>query len=77
MPESNKRATWIREYLKPLVGCTITKVDANVEDELEVWPAIQVTTKLGQVFNLEISQDEDGNGPGFIFGLPTPQPMEK
>jgi hypothetical protein len=62
---------WISNYLKQLVGCTITEAFA-VSDDSGIWPVIVATRQDGTKFNLEISRDPEGNGPGFIFGLPNP-----
>jgi hypothetical protein len=68
---------WLKDYLSPLVGCTITGVDALVEDG-EAWPRIKVRLPEGHLIDgtnqieLEVSRDEEGNGPGFLFGLPIP-----
>lgn len=73
---SHPDAEFLREYLKPLVGGTITSVGVNEEDDngfAEAWPKITVK-KGAQTYELEISRDEEGNGPGFVFGLPLPPP---
>ena len=62
---------FITKYLKPLEGAVITGTSTLLEDD-QVWPVLTVKTKDGQTLKLEISQDEEGNGPGFIFGLPHP-----
>ena len=73
---SHPDAEFLKKYLQPLVGATIEKVEAHVEDDYgfqQAWPRIHV--KLPgetETSVLEISQDEEGNGPGFIFGLPFP-----
>jgi len=64
---------WLEAYLKPLVGATITKVEVAPDeyDSDECWPKLHVKTKdVHYTTVLEISRDEEGNGPGFIFGLP-------
>ena len=43
-------------------------------DEFEnetFWPTFTMT-KDGETFTIEVSQDEEGNGAGFLFGLPDP-----
>jgi hypothetical protein len=73
---ADESAQWLREYLKPLEGATILAAGATVEDSaglLEAWPRLVVKAKDGTVFNLEVSRDEEGNGPGFVFGLPNPK----
>ncbi len=78
---SHPDADFLKKYLAPLKGATITAVKVSTEDEgeglgyshVQAWPTLVVKTKDGQTLNLEISQDEEGNGPGFIFGLPFPE----
>lgn len=41
------------------------------------FPAFTVRTPAGDVFTVEVSRDEEGNGPGFLFGLPTPGSVMK
>jgi len=74
---------WLEAYLAPLVGATIKKVTVKVDNSMgypEVWPVLHceraMATALPGVkqvvkFQLEVSQDEEGNGPGFLFGLPS------
>lgn len=69
------QSEWWGKYLAPLVGATITDAVGKAQDDgfgEEVWPTLTVRTKDGEEFDLEVSQDEEGNGPGFLFGLPTP-----
>lgn len=42
-----------------------------MEDGHELWPYIDILASDGEAYRLEISQDPEGNGPGFIFGLPS------
>jgi len=62
------QADWLRRYLEPLQGGTVTNA-AIVADEGLAWPEILVRLAAGQMVRLEISQDEEGNGPGFVHGL--------
>lgn len=63
----------LTKYLQPLVGATIEKVEAHVDEDDdfgEAWPRIYVTLPGEKEQRmLEVSRDEEGNGPGFIFGL--------
>ena len=60
-----------KDYYGQLVGFTVTKFEPKVEDMggyEEVWP--RLTLKKGeQEVEVEVSRDEEGNGPGFLFGL--------
>lgn len=60
-------------YFGQLKGATITDV-ALLDDEegFYVWPTFKATLHDGSEVTLELSQDEEGNGPGFLFGLPSP-----
>ena len=57
--------TWLKKYLQPLVGRKIIGISVS----LDGFPQI----KLDNETTLEISSDEEGNGAGFIFGLPMPK----
>ena len=63
---------WTEGYYGGAVGLTITGVVAR-HDEYDdrIWPVLLAQDKNGNTFELEVSQDPEGNGPGFIFGLPS------
>lgn len=61
-------------YYGALTGATIESVKVVTYDDFgstEFWPTFEVTLSDGFKTTLEIAQDPEGNGPGFIFGLPT------
>jgi hypothetical protein len=61
------------KYYKSLEGATITKFSGmNEADYGDGFPAFLVTFADGTQGIIEISQDPEGNGGGFIFGLPQP-----
>ena len=78
-----------QDYYGSLLGATITKVElAQGEYEGQYWPTFTVKTKAirktatrdavpAQTLTVEVSQDEEGNGPGFLFGLPHPKQPEQ
>lgn len=72
---ADRNAAWLRKYLAPLEGATITKAEVVVQDDgfglMQEWPRLTVRAKDGETYELELSRDEEGNGPGFVFGLPT------
>lgn len=68
-----EHVAWLEDYLRPLVGAEIVGVDVHVEDEYEAWPRLTVRLRNGTKLTLEVSRDEEGNGPGFLFGLPIPE----
>ena len=64
---------WCQKYYEQLVGAKIVKVESVIDDEMgwpEVWTRIHAESATGEQIVLEISRDEEGNGPGFLFGLP-------
>jgi len=70
-----------RLYYAALKGATITAAGVELgEDEHgtgnDCWPTITATLANGDKVKLEVSQDEEGNGPGFLFGLPMPTQEE-
>ena len=68
-----KANEFYRKYYTQLMGATITGFEL-VQDEYEdyiFWPTFTMT-KDGETFTIEVSQDEEGNGAGFLFGLPNP-----
>jgi len=57
------------KYYTQLVGAKITGFELVQDDEDVLWPTF--TAKKGKdTFTIEVSQDEEGNGEGFLFGLP-------
>lgn len=67
---------WYDRYFSSLVGCTIEKAVLEQDAEGwgdEWWPTLTCRSPTGKVFMVSVSQDEEGNGPGWLFGLPTPE----
>jgi hypothetical protein len=56
-------------YFSQLVGAKILGFEMTRDEDFEYWPTFVVRLKSGEEITIEISQDEEGNGPGFIFGL--------
>lgn len=56
-----------QKYYKGLEGATIKT--AGINDDCFPFFTFE---KDGKEFTCEISQDPEGNGPGFLFGLPRP-----
>lgn len=61
----NGRNEWMRRYLKPLEGRTIKATGITPDG----FPFFELDD--GAV--IEVSRDAEGNGPGWLFGLPQPQ----
>lgn len=58
-------------YYASAVGLTIVAVEVKYDEYTnDVWTTLIAEDKKGNRFPLEISQDPEGNGPGFLFGLP-------
>ena len=73
----------LKQYLQPLIGCTITGVAVEVR-EGQCWPVIMARKPAdkknkmpAQLYELAILRDPEGNGPGHIDGLPYPTLEEK
>ena len=61
------------DYYKSLEGATIVKFAGMNDTENGDWfPCFQVKFANGKNGFIEISQDPEGNGGGFIFGLEMP-----
>ena len=59
-----------KNYYSQLEGAVIVKFEGLADGE---FPAFLAVLENGWKVRLEISQDPEGNGGGFIFGLPTPK----
>lgn len=70
MKTTQKR--WNEGYYTQLNGAKILGFVGTVEDEWggEGFPRFMVKLASGENIFIEISQDPEGNGGGFIFGLP-------
>ena len=64
------------KYYKDLEGATILKfIGMNTDEDFgDGFPTYQVKFASGEVGEISISQDPEGNGGGFIFGLAQPEP---
>lgn len=65
---------YYRRYYKQLVGATIIEFVGMNQDESmgfdEGFPCFKVKFKDGTYGLIEVSRDPEGNGGGFLFGLP-------
>jgi hypothetical protein len=57
--------TYMKKYMKHLEGKKITKTGMTKDG----FPFFE----LDDGSKVEVSRDEEGNGPGFLFGLPSPE----
>lgn len=59
---------YVDEMLAPLVGATVIATGGVMDTyERQCWPVIRLRTPDGRILQMEISQDEEGNGPGHPF----------
>lgn len=69
---------WRSEYYGALVGFTVTEIDFE-DDEFggDPFPVLKLTNDDGVELSVEVSRDEEGNGAGFLHGLPMPEPIRR
>ena len=71
---------WWQAYLAPLKDATIKAAGLKMlpdDDILEEWPVLLIETVDGKMLEVTISRDPEGNGPGFLFGLPMPDTTDE
>lgn len=68
-----------RRYYNQLVGATVIEfVGMNLSDQDKevgigpAFPCFKVKFQDGSYGLIEVSRDEEGNGGGFLFGMPFP-----
>lgn len=69
----SREQRWAEGYYGALVGLTVRKVEIVDEGDsghTELWPTITLVADDGEEFVVEVSRDPEGNGAGFLFGLP-------
>ncbi len=67
---------WMKVYLAPLVGAKIVAVGVVSDDggsRGDIWPVLHVELADGTKYKLQICRDAEGNGAGWIHGLPNPK----
>ena len=63
----------LNAYYEGLVGATITRFFWAYDAEEDfLWPNFEAVKPDGTKLTIEVSGDEEGNRPGFLFGLPKP-----
>lgn len=72
-PTPTSGSNFYQRYYGSMVGGTITKTGTSGEG----FHFFEVRMPDGRKFKCEISQDEEGNGPGFLFGLENPYDVER
>lgn len=72
-PRHQQEVQFMTEYLAPLAGSKIVKIQLGVSDEynyLEIWPELHIETADGQKLVVTVSADPEMNRPGHLAGLP-------
>ena len=62
-----------QKYYNGLIGYTITSVNIEQDEDGTLWPKFIAKRKGHPDLELVLSRDEEGNGAGFMFGLPIPE----
>lgn len=56
------------EYYGQLVGMKVVKAGfTDLDESGQSFPFLILRDKAGDLTRVEVSQDEEGNGPGFLF----------
>jgi len=66
------RDSWLQRYLATMVGARVVQVGVTDDG----WPFFDLQEpprKGGRRHRVEVSCDPEGNGPGFLHGLPQPE----
>lgn len=72
MTKDTTQERWNEGYYKQLEGATILRFKGTDPDEYgsRGFPMFVARLASGELVELVLSQDEEGNGGGFMFGLP-------
>jgi len=63
-----ENARFLAEHFGPLVGARLVSTNAALDaDNGEMWPTLIFETDAGRKFQMELSRDPEGNGPGWAF----------
>jgi len=80
MSKATEENKYLSEYYSVLTGATIVNCrmsepepGEDTDGWFESFPTFDVVLADGTKCTLEISSDPEGNGAGFIFGLPLPE----
>ena len=69
-----KEQNYFKKYYSDLVGAKVLSFNGMQDDGFggDGFPTFTVEFKSGEIGQIQISQDSEGNGGGFIFGLSAP-----
>lgn len=73
-----KEIAWAEGYYSAMKGCKVVDISVEYDGEY-VWPVLVCEKTINgktEQFVIEIARDPEGNGPGFLFGLPSFMPEE-
>jgi hypothetical protein len=72
MTKDTTQERWDLGYYKQLEGATIVRFKGTDPDDFggRGFPIFVARLANGELVELVLSQDEEGNGGGFMFGLP-------
>lgn len=89
-PFEEQEKKWLTEYYSSAIGLTITGFKWHETEDIgepgkpeiidfewyEQMPVLICRAPNGETVELEVSQDQEGNGSGFLFGLVAPPPVQ-
>ena len=64
---------WAKKYYQGAVGFTITAACMSADGFPVLICKRKQKGKKQETIRIEVSMDEEGNGAGFLFGLPVPE----
>lgn len=68
-----QQAEWYSRHYGQLAGATIIQTIIEIDEEFgDLWPVFKIKLADGRELEIQIQADPEGNGPGFISGLPMP-----
>lgn len=67
---------YFSRHYQPLVGARIRSVEL-INNGGDIYPVLVAELKDGRVARLTITADPEGNGPGYIDGVPEAIPSAK
>jgi hypothetical protein len=69
--KDDRQERWNEGYYSALNGAKIIRFIGTVSEEFGTgFPQFLVKLSTGEIIEMEVSKDPEGNGGGFLFGLP-------
>lgn len=69
---TSQHRSWLQDYYAQLKGARVQGVELE-QYEGKLYPVLEMVLEDSTVVTVEVSRDEEGNGPGFLHGLPRPR----